>query len=374
MRSCHAPAVEAMAEKIPSIDELLAVTVANGASDLHLRAGSPPTLRVDGQLRTFAGRPLTEPEVESYLQTLLPDRLEVDFKETHEADFAYGLADGSRFRVNAYRQRGLVSLAIRALRPPSGDFASLGLPAVLESIAAEPRGLVLVTGPTGSGKSTTLAALVDHINTTSRRNIITVEDPIEVLHSDKLSMVSQREVGVDTGGFAEAMRRVLRQDPDVIMIGEMRDVETIDAALKAAETGHLVLSSLHTLDASETINRILDFFSNEQQRQARLLLAGTLRAILSQRLLPTADGQGRVPAVEILINTDRVAERIADPDLTHEIPDLIAEGSFYGMETFDQSILRLAASGKVSFEDAFRHATRPSDLRLRAQQLGVLGT
>jgi twitching motility protein PilT len=231
-----------------------------------------------------------------------------------------------------------------------------------------------VTGPTGCGKSTTLAALVDHINSTQRRNIITVEDPIEVLHRDKMSMVSQREVGVDTGGFAEAMRRVLRQDPDVIMIGEMRDADTIDAALKAAETGHLVLSSLHTLDAAETINRILDFFSNEQQRQARLLLAGTLRAILSQRLLPQADGQGRVPAVEVLINTDRISERIADPELTHEIPELIAEGSFYGMETFDQSILRLAASGKVSFDDAFRYATRPSDLRLRAQQLGVLGT
>jgi len=363
-----------MAEKIPSIDELLAVAVANGASDLHLRAGIPPTLRVDGELRPFAGRSLSEGEVELYLQTLLPDRLEVDFKQTHEADFAYGLPDGSRFRINAYRQRGRVSLAVRALRTPSGDFASLGLPSVLEVIAAEPRGLVLVTGPTGCGKSTTLAALVDYINSTQRRNIITVEDPIEMLHHDKLSMVSQREVGVDTGGFAEAMRRVVRQDPDVIMIGEMRDPETIDAALKAAETGHLVLSSLHTLDAAETINRILDFFKSEQQRQIRVLLAGTLRAILSQRLLPTADGLGRVPAVEVLINTERIAERIADPALTHEIADVIAEGSFYGMETFDQSILRLASSGRVSFEEAFRHATKPSDLRLRAQQMGLLGT
>ncbi|MEK7251799.1 MAG: PilT/PilU family type 4a pilus ATPase, partial [Actinomycetota bacterium] len=346
----------------PSIDELLAVAIANGASDLHLRAGTPPTVRVDGELRTFAGRSLNELEVELYLQALIPDRLEVSFKETHEADFAYGLPDGSRFRINAYRQRGRVSLAIRVLRPPSGDFDSLGLPPVLSAIAAEARGLVLVTGPTGSGKSTTLAALLDHINATQRRNIITVEDPIEVLHDDKLSMVSQREVGVDTGGFAEAMRRVLRQDPDVIMIGEMRDAATIDAALKAAETGHLVLSSLHTLDAAETINRILDFFEADQQRQIRLLLSGTLRAILSQRLLPTADGLGRVPAVEVLINTDRVAERIANPDMTHEIPDVIAEGSFYGMETFDQAILRLAAGGQVSFAEGIRHATKPSDL------------
>jgi twitching motility protein PilT len=361
-------------EVIPTIDDLLAVAVANKASDLHLRPESVPTVRIDGVLHSFAGRALTDSEVEGYLRAILPDRLEVEFKQSHEADFSYGLGDGSRFRVNAYRQRGRVSLAIRVLQPPCGDFASLGLPPVLTRIAAEPRGLVLVTGPTGSGKSTTLAAIVDHINTNQRRNIITVEDPIEVVHEDKASMVSQREVGVDTGGFAEAMRRVLRQDPDVIMIGEMRDAETIDAALKAAETGHLVLSSLHTLDASETINRILDFFANEQQRQIRMLLSGTLRAIVSQRLLPTADGIGRVPAVEVLVNTERVAERIADPALTHEIPDLIAEGAFYGMETFDQSILRLASTGLVTFEEGFRHATKPADLKLRAQQIGLLGT
>jgi twitching motility protein PilT len=363
-----------MSDLIPAIDDLLAVAVANKASDLHLRPGAVPTLRIDGVLHSFAGRALTDAEVEGYAQAVLPDRLEVEFKQSHEADFSYGTPDGSRFRINAYRQRGRVSLAIRVLRPASGDFASLGLPAVLEKIAAEPRGLVLVTGPTGSGKSTTLAAMVDYINSHQKRNIITVEDPIEVVFEDRLSMVSQREVGVDTGGFAEAMRRVLRQDPDVIMIGEMRDADTIDAALKAAETGHLVLSSLHTLDATETINRILDFFGNEQQRQVRLLLAGTLRAILSQRLLPTADGTGRVPAVEVLVNTERVAERIADPALTHEIPDLIADGAFYGMETFDQSILRLASTGRVTFDEGFRHATKPADLRLRAEQLGLLAT
>ena len=363
-----------MGEAVLSIDQLLASAVASGASDLHLRSGVAPVLRVDGELRSLAGRFLTESDVAACLGAMIPDRLEIEFKESHEADFGYGVADGTRFRVNAYRQRGKVSLAIRVLREATGGFASLGLPPILESIATEPRGLVLVTGPTGSGKSTTLAAIVDHINTTQRRNIITVEDPIEVVHHDKMSMISQREVGVDTAGFAEAMRRVLRQDPDVILIGEMRDPVTIEAALNAAETGHLVLSSVHTLDAGETINRILDFFASEQQRQVRLLLAGTLRAIVSQRLLPAADGTGRVAAVEVLIGTERVRERIADPRLTHEIPEVLADGAFYGMETFDQAILRLAATGRVTWEDALRHATKPADLKIRAQQLGLVGT
>jgi len=331
-------------------------------------------IRIAGELASLPESPLTEQDVEAYLAAIIPDRLAVEFLQRHEADFAYGLPDGSRFRVNAYRQRGFVSIAIRALRPPTGDFGSLGLPPVLGRLAAEPRGLVLVTGPTGAGKSTTLAALIDAINSTRRVNIITVEDPIEIVHRDKLSMISQREVGVDTGGFAEAMRRVLRQDPDVILIGEMRDAETIDAALKAAETGHLVLSTLHTLDAAETINRILEFFPSENQQQVRLLMAASLRAIISQRLIPTADGRGRVPAVEVLINTERVADRIADASITHEIPDVIAEGAYYGMETFDQSILRLAGTGKITFEEAMRHATSPADLKLRAQQLGLLKT
>jgi twitching motility protein PilT len=236
------------------------------------------------------------------------------------------------------------------------------------------RGLLLVTGPTGSGKSTTLAAIIDLINQTRRVNIITIEDPVEVVHQDKMSIVSQREVGVDTGGFAEAMRRVLRQDPDVILIGEMRDAETVDAALKAAETGHLVLSTLHTLDTAETINRILEFFSGSRQQQVRRLLAGTLLGIISQRLLPRAGGSGRVPAVEVLINTERVQERIADPALTSELYEVISEGAYYGMETFDQSLLRLAGTGAVTFEEALRHATKPSDLKLRAQQLGIVTT
>jgi twitching motility protein PilT len=350
---------------------LLADTQAAAASDLHLKAGIPPTIRVDGDLRALSQPPLTESDVESYLDAVLPDRLRVEFKEHHEADFAYGPNGGARFRVNAFRQRGKVTIALRVLQPPTGDFASLGLPPVLTRLATERRGLILVTGPTGAGKSTTLAALVDWINANRRVNIITVEDPIEFVHSDKMAMVSQREVGVDTGSFAEAMRRVLRQDPDVVLIGEMRDVTTIDAALKAAETGHLVLSSLHTLDAAETINRILDFYPSEHQLQIRLLLAGSLRAILSQRLIPAVQG-GRVPAVEVLVNNDRVAERIADAAITHEIPDVIADGSYYGMETFDQAILRLAGNGTITFDEALRNATNAADLKLRAQQLGLV--
>ena len=363
-----------MPKSLPHIEALLTDAQKAGASDLHLKAGVPPMIRVAGELMPLPELPLDEKDVEDYLARIIPDRLASEFQQRNEADFAIGLADGSRFRVNAYRQRGFVSIAIRALRPPSGDFSSLGLPPVLGSLAAEPRGLILVTGPTGAGKSTTLAAIIDAINSTRRVNIITVEDPIEVVHRDKLAMVSQREVGVDTDGFAEAMRRVLRQDPDVILIGEMRDADTIDAALKAAETGHLVLSTLHTLDAAETINRILEFFPSGQQRQVRLLLAASLRAIISQRLIPTADGRGRVPAVEVLINTERVADRIADRALTHEIPDVIAEGAYYGMETFDQSILRLAGNGTITFEQAMRNATSPGDLKLRAEQLGLLKT
>lgn len=364
---------DVLTSNLPTIDELLADTLKANASDLHLKAGIPPTIRVDGDLLAMPHPPLTESEIEGYLGAILPDRLQVEFKENHEADFAYGAPDGGRYRVNAFRQRGSVTVALRALRPPSGDFASLGLPPVLTRLAAARRGLILVTGPTGAGKSTTLAALVDWINSNRRVNIITVEDPIEFVHRDKVAMVSQREVGVDTGSFGEAMRRVLRQDPDVILIGEMRDAATIDAALKAAETGHLVLSSLHTLNATETINRILDFFPAEHQRQIRLLLAGSLQAILSQRLIPTVQG-GRVPAVEVLVNNDRVAERITDPTRTHEIPDVIADGSYYGMESFDQAILRLAGNGSITFEEAMRSATNPADLKLRAQQLGLLDT
>jgi twitching motility protein PilT len=356
-----------------TIDELLTFATSRGASDLHVKGGLPPMVRIDGVIEPASEKVLDEADVEGYLQAMLPERLGVEFKEHHEADFAYATEDGRRFRVNAFRQRGRVTIAIRILQEATSDFDALGLPPVIRSITEELRGLVLVTGPTGAGKSTTLAAMIDAINSSQRVNIITVEDPIEFVHRDKMSMVSQREIGVDTGGFAEAMRRVLRQDPDVILIGEMRDAETIDAALKAAETGHLVLSTLHTLDAGETINRILDFFPPEHQRQIRLLLAGSLKAIISQRLVPSVTG-ARVPAVEIMVNTERIAERIANPDLTHEIPEVIASSEYYGMETFDQSLLRMVGSGKVTLEEAMRHATRAADLKISAQQLGIVPT
>jgi twitching motility protein PilT len=357
---------------LPPIGTLLGDAVRSGASDVHLKVGVPPIVRVDGDLRPSAFRPLSEEDAEDYLADLLPSHLRNVFAETNEADFAYGSDGVGRFRVNAYRQRGRVSVAIRVITPPTQDFEALGLPAVLDRLVEEPRGLILVTGPTGSGKSTTLAAMVDAINRQRRVNIITIEDPIEVIHADQAAIVSQREVGIDTDSFAEAMRRVLRQDPDVIMVGEMRDVATIDAALKAAETGHLVLSSLHTLDATETINRILDFFPGHQQSQVRLLMAATLRGIVSQRLVVRADGNGRVPAVEVLVNTERAAERIANPATTHEIPDIIGEGEYYGMQTFDDSILSLLSDGVITMGEALRNATRPGDLKIRARQMGLI--
>ena len=356
-----------------SMNELIAAATVAGASDLHIKAGRPAMVRIEGEISPIGDVAFTDEQVEALLWSILPDRLNLEFKEHHEADFAFGTDEGERIRVNAFRQQGRVSIAVRILRRATMDFESLGLPSVIGSVIEERNGLILVTGPTGTGKSTTLAAMIDAINTSRSVNIITVEDPVEFLHTDKKAMIHQREVGMDTSGFAEAMRRVLRQDPDVILIGEMRDMETISAALKAAETGHLVLSTLHTIDAAETINRILDVFPGDHQRQVRLMLAGALRAIISQRLIPTVNGK-RLPAVEVLINTDRIKERIADPALTHEIPEVIAEGGYYGMETFDQSILRMVSSGAVSLDKGMRYASNPADLKIRAQQLGIVPT
>lgn len=354
------------------IDELLSKMQEVDASDLHLKVGSPPVMRIDGELHPTSLPTLAPPDTEAFAEAVFTDKAAEEFRGTGEADFAYGKSRLGRFRVNVYRQRGSVSLVIRRVLSESPGFDELGLPSVLSKLAAEPRGLVLVTGPTGSGKTTTLAAMIDYINTNRRVNILTVEDPIEVLHSDKLGIVSQREIGVDTDDFSEALKRVLRQDPDVIMIGEMRDAETVRAALKAAETGHLVLSSLHTIDATETISRIVDFFPPYQQKQIRLLIAGTLRGVVSMRLLDRADGHGRVPAVEVLTMNARVFDRVVDEKNTHTLADVIREGEFYGMQSFDQAILNLYRRDLISFEEAIGSASNPHDFRVKVEQLGLV--
>lgn len=361
-----------MSETLPSLDELLQKLRAVDGSDLHLKVGSPPAFRIDGALHLSNLPALTPEDTEGFAMEILPDRQKDEFLTNNEADFAHGRPSIGRFRVNCYRQRGSVNIVMRAVSGASQNFDELGLPQAIEDLCNERRGLILVTGPTGSGKTTTLGAMIDHINSKRRCNIITLEDPIEILHPDKLSLVSQREVGVDTMSFAEGLRRALRQDPDVILIGEMRDAETVEAALAAAETGHLVLSTLHTIDATETINRIIDFFPPHHQKQIRLVLAGSLRGIVSQRLMPRADEKGRVAAIEILINTERVFDRIADPMLTAELIEVIADGEYYGMQSFDQAIMKLYQRGLVTFQDALVHCSNPNDFKLRAQNLGLL--
>ena len=354
-----------------SLDELLKKMIDVEASDLHLKVGSPPVMRIDGELHPTSLPMLLPNDTEEYAQSIFTQRAAGEFREMNEADFAYGKAELGRFRVNVFRQRGSVSLVLRRVLPTTQDFAELGLPPVLEKLAAEARGLVLVTGPTGSGKTTTLASIIDHMNQTRRVNIITIEDPIEVLHRDKLAIIAQREVGMDTKDFTEALRRALRQDPDVILIGEMRDAETVKAALQAAETGHLVLSTLHTIDATETINRIIDFFPPYQQQQIRILLGSTLKGVVSQRLLEKSDG-GRAPAVEIMTMNGRVVDRIVDSTQTHSLVEVIRESEFYGMQTFDQSILNLFKNGDISFQTAMSTASNPHDFRVKAEQEGII--
>ncbi|NAZ81259.1 PilT/PilU family type 4a pilus ATPase [Kineococcus sp. R8] len=342
-------------------------------SDLHCKAGSPPRVRIDGRLRSLQAPPLTPADTEAMLaQVLRPDLVE-EFHRTNEADFAYGLPHGvGRFRVNAFRQRGSVALVLRRVASQAVPLSALSVPPVLESLALEHRGLVLVTGPTGSGKTTTLAGMIDHINATRESHIVTIEDPIEILHSDKLSMISQREVRLDTTDFSTALRAAMRQDPDVILVGEMRDQETVKAALSASETGHFVLSTLHTIDAAETISRIIDFFPPHEQRQVRLSLAGALRGIVCQRLVPRADGNGRCVVMEVCINTGRVADAIADPEKTHHITELVREGGFYQMQTFDQHLVALVRDGVVTLEDATQAASSPHDLAVELRRLGIL--
>ena len=344
--------------------ELLRHMVEKGGSDLHLKVGSPPFLRIDGALVPAEFEPLSGPDTEALAAELLPMKKATTFNDTNEADFGYTLAGVGRFRVNVFRQRGLVGLAVRRVRSEVPTVEELRLPPVVRELADRPRGLVLVTGPAGTGKTTTIASMIGHINATRRAHIVTIEDPIEVIHEDVLSIIDQREVGIDTMTFSAALRHVVRQDPDVIFVGEIRDSESAESAIQAAETGHLVISTLHTIDATETVNRIIDLFPPAHQRQVRVSFAVSLRGIISQRLAPRADGRGRVPAVEVLINTGRVQERIMDPGATFEITDVMAEGEFYGMQTFDQALVNLVMEGLVTEDDAREASTQPHDFTL----------
>ena len=355
-----------------SIEPFLRALVECGGSDLHCKVGSPPRVRIDGRLRKLQTRDLSTEDTEQMVNEVLREDLVEVFHRSNEADFAYSLPGVGRFRVNAFRSRGSCGLVFRRVSVGAIPLADLGLPAVLTSLAMEPRGLVLVTGPTGSGKTTTLAGMIDHVNANKEVHVVTIEDPIEVLHFDKLAMVNQREVRVDTEDFVTAMRAAMRQDPDVILIGEMRDHETVKAALAAAETGHFVMSTLHTTDAAETINRIIDFFPPHEQKQVRLAMASSLQGIICQRLVPRADGEGRCVVMEIAVNTGRIADAIADPEKTSTLPALIAEGGYYGMQTFDQHLVSFVRDGVITLEAAMSASTSPHDLTVELRRLGLV--
>ncbi len=352
-----------------SIDDLLRRAVEQRSSDLHLKVGNHPYLRVDGLLNAITDVPrITPEEMLSMAFSMMTNRQKQKFKETAELDMAYGVAGLGRFRVNVFQQRGNVGMVLRVIPTKIRTIEELELPRVLATVCEEQRGLVLCTGTTGSGKSTTLAAMIDRINSLRPEHIITIEDPIEYLHRDKKGFINQREVEVDTSSFSTALRAALRQDPDVILVGEMRDLETISTALLAAETGHLVLSTLHTLDATETIQRIIAVFPPPEQKQIRLQLASTLKAVVSQRLVRKTDGSGRVPAVEVMIATGYIRDCIMNPDKTRMIRDAIAAGtSQYGMQTFDQSLFDLYSRNLISLEEALMRASNPDDFRLRVQ-------
>jgi len=346
------------------ITELLRHAVEVGASDLHLKAGNVPFVRVDGELSPTEFESMTAADTEAASLALMPEHKRRAFEETSEADFGYTLGGVGRFRVNIFRQRSMVGLAIRRVRSEVPTVDELMLPPVIAELSDSSRGLVLVTGPTGTGKTTTIASMVGHINRTRRAHIVTIEDPIEVVHHDERSIIQQREVGLDTDSYAAALRHVVRQDPDVIFVGEIRDPESALSAIQAAETGHLVISTMHTIDSTETINRLLDLFPAQQQREVRTSFAGALRGIVSQRLVKRSDGKGRVPVVEVLVSTGRVYDRIIDPDATIELHDIISEGGFYGMQTFDHALVGLVEGGLVTEEDARFISTSPHDFVL----------
>ncbi|MBA3646346.1 MAG: type IV pilus twitching motility protein PilT [Gemmatimonadaceae bacterium] len=342
--------------------------VQRNASDLHLKVGRPPTLRIDGQMTELEMPPLRPDDLKVLSDQIMAPKHLQEFADNKESDFAFGVPGIGRFRINAYQQRGTIAFAFRTVPFQAKTISELNLPPVCETIAMSPRGLVLVTGITGSGKSTALASMVHFINQNRHANIITIEDPIEFLHRDMKSHINQREVGTDTGSFDQALRRVLRQDPDVLLIGEIRDLETLDTALKAADTGHLVFSTLHTTDATQTINRVLSFYPPHQQAEVRFMLSSALQAVVSLRLVPRMDKPGRVPATEVLINTATVRDNIRDMDKSLNIPELIREGTVqYGMQSFDQSLMNWYTKGIISYENALFNATSPSEFALRVQ-------
>ncbi len=363
------PAVPTGAVAAPyNYKTVLQKMVQDNASDLHLKVGRPPTMRVDGELKQLELPPLKPEDLRSVGDQILPPKQRREFETDKEADFAIGVPGIGRFRVNMYQQRGSIAYAFRAIAFQAMTIRELNLPPVLEEIAMKPRGLVLVTGITGSGKSTALASMVQFINENRKANIITIEDPIEFLHRDINCNINQREVGTDTGSFAQALRRVLRQDPDIILIGEIRDLETLEIALKAADTGHLVFSTLHTTDATQTINRVMSFYPPHEQADVRFTLSSALSAIVSLRLAPRADRSGRIPACEVLINTAAVRDNIRDLNASLNIPDLIREGTVqYGMQSFDQSLMNWYSKGVVSYESALFYATSPSEFALKVQ-------
>lgn len=354
------------------LDALLRQLDAQDGSDLHLKVGSPPHIRVNGDLQAMPGEePLHAADTKVAAQAIMEPATWETFADLREADFAYSAAGLGRFRVNAFYQRGSIGLAFRRVRYGASSFESLGLPESVRVLANEQRGLVLVTGPTGSGKTTTLAAMIDHINRTRKCHIMTIEDPIEILNTDALSLVNQREVGFDTQSFGRALRAAMREDPDVILVGEMRDLETVETALSAAETGHLVLSTLHTIDSVETINRIVDFFPPNQQHQARTSLSGSLKGTICQRLVQATGNLGRVPVLEIMIVNGRIQQFITEPDKTKDIAQVISEGDSYGMQTFDQALVNLLVEEKIELRAAMAAASNPHDLRVALQKTGM---
>lgn len=355
------------------LSAILNYAVKEKASDVHIKSGLPPVLRVNGELIPIKNHPRLAPdEVSQTALSLMNETQKEVFKEKHQVDVAHSVPGLGRFRVNIFQQRGAVGIVLRVIPMAIQSFEDLHLPDIVKKLSSEVRGLVLVTGITGSGKSTTLATMMDYINNSRSCNIISVEDPIEFLHRDKKSIINQREIGVDTQSFSEALRGALRQDPDVIMVGEMRDMETIEIAMTAAETGHLVLSTLHTIDAMETINRIVGVFPPYQQKQIRIQLAGVIKGVISQRLMATKDGQGRVPAIEVLVSTGFIRECIEDKEKTKEIRDAIAKGqTTYGMQTFDQSLMSLMQQGLIDYDSALKQSSNPDDFALKVKGIST---